>query len=272
MLPSEEYIEQAHFFHLLGERILSNTPMQEVIQAARMEILATTQLPMAVDFLLDELRHTGVIGSAMQRLAHYFAAFQTYVVQEAEHERGRFDLRIALTILEREAKYRAEQASPSGLFLFQFETLCRNRLRYDQGLAAMADDPAYDESWKSWILTVRRQVGIVELADMIFVRSDYFEPRDASVRAEFPALFGEREGKIAKANRKRDPLYLFSALQRHLHYPAVPRPTPVDDAPELVPQLMRRVERLETRLKMMEEEQRHGSVDLSRFFESGPPS
>ena len=39
-----------------------------------------------------------------------------------------------------------------------------------------------------------------------------------------PTLFGEKEGKIARANRGRDPLYLFSALQRQLGYPEVPRP------------------------------------------------
>ena len=37
-------------------------------------------------------------------------------------------------------------------------------------------------------------------------------------------LFGEKEGRIAMANRRKDPLYLFSALQRHLGYPSVPRP------------------------------------------------
>ena len=36
---------------------------------------------------------------------------------------------------------------------------------------------------------------------------------------EKPMLFGEKEGKIAWANRKKDPLYLFAALQRHLGYP-----------------------------------------------------
>ena len=44
-----------------------------------------------------------------------------------------------------------------------------------------------------------------------------------------PALFGEKEGKIAKANRGRDPLYLFAALQRQLGYPEVPRPRPRPD-------------------------------------------
>ena len=51
-----------------------------------------------------------------------------------------------------------------------------------------------------------------------------------------------------------------------------PRVKPVDDTPQLIPQLMRRVERLETRLKMMEEEQRSGAIDLTKFYQKPPPS
>ena len=47
---------------------------------------------------------------------------------------------------------------------------------------------------------------------------------------KLPILFGEKEGKIARANRGRDPLYLFSALQRQLGYPEVPRPRRPDEA------------------------------------------
>ena len=82
-----------------------------------------------------------------------------------------------------------------------------------------------------------------------------------------PVLFGEKEGRIALANRAKDPLFLFAALQRHLGYPQVPRPKPVDETPALIPQLMRRVERLETRTKLLEEEQR-GGIDITRFYNS----
>ena len=71
-------------------------------------------------------------------------------------------------------------------------------------------------------------------------------------------LFGEGEGRIALANRGKDPLLLFSALHRHLGYPEVPRPPKPDESPQLVPQLMRRVERLEARLKLVEEEMKGG--------------
>jgi hypothetical protein len=84
-------------------------------------------------------------------------------------------------------------------------------------------------------------------------------------------LFGEREGRIALANRRKDPLFLFSSLQRQLGYPAVPRPKPADKEQALLPQLARRLEQLEMRLKILEEEQR-GGIDLSQFYERPPGS
>lgn len=272
MLEREEYVEQAYLFRVLSERLPQNMPLQDLLRLSRDELLATTRLPMALDFLRTELEHSGGIHSGMARLGHYFTAFQTYVVREAENERGRFDLRIALEILRAEAGYRAEGISRQGLFLFQFETLCRNRLRYDPGLDAVAADPAYDEAWREWIQTVRRQVGLIDFASLLYARSEYQQQRLAlrgeEVPPDKPILFGQKEGKIAFANRGKDPLFLFAALQRHLNYPAVPRPKPVDDSQQLIPQLLRRLERMEARLKLLEDEQRQG-IDLARFFE--PP-
>ena len=74
---------------------------------------------------------------AMQQLRHYFSPFQTYLMSEAESDRGRFDIRVAIEILQREAEYRAKTPSRQGLFMYEFEALCRNRLTYDQGLAAI---------------------------------------------------------------------------------------------------------------------------------------
>ena len=106
-LGREEYVEQAHFFRALAERLEVNVPAQEVLASVREEVLATTKLPIAIDFLLGELRHEGVLGPAMSLLPHYFTPFQAFVVQESENERLRFDLRIGLEILRREATYRA---------------------------------------------------------------------------------------------------------------------------------------------------------------------
>jgi hypothetical protein len=271
-LPREEYVEQAHFFTVLAERMAENDPAQEILDAVREEVLATTKLPMAIDFLLSELRHQGTFAPGMRKLSHYFTPFQCYVMSEAENDRRRFDLRIGLLILAREAMYRAaEHVTRQGLFVFQFEALCRNRLSYDHGLDAMSKDPSYDTTWSEWILTVRRQIGLVELADLIYVRSDFYKLQqersgveNAHEAVDF-TLFGLQEGRIAWANRKKDPLLLFAALHRHLDYPEVPRSERVDPEERLLPSLARRVEQLEARLRLLEEEQR-GGIDLTRFY------
>lgn len=273
MLDREEYIEQAYFFRALVERLKESIPMQEMLGSVREEILVTTKLPMAIDFLLTELKHSGTFAPAMRRLGHYFTPFQTYVIGEAENERGRFDLRVALEVLRREAEYRAGEPTPQAMFLYQFEALCRNRLGYDRGLSAIAGDPIFDDPWRRWILTIRYQVGTIDLADLIYVRSAHYQTRKAlsdGGRAEpdRPVLFGEREGRIALANRHKDPLLLFAALHRQLDYPAVPMPEPIDAQAQLLPQLLRRVEHLEQRLKLVEEEQKEG-IDLTQFYE--PP-
>src|SRR5215470_15479353 len=155
-LGREEYVEQAHFFRSLAERLEVNVPAQEVLQSVREEVLATTKLPLAIDFLLGELRHEGVLGPAMNLLPHYFTPFQAYIIQESENERLRFDLRVGLEILRREAEYRANSPTRQGIFLYEFEAICRNRLGYDRGLEAVALDPAFDDAWRDWIRKVRR--------------------------------------------------------------------------------------------------------------------
>jgi hypothetical protein len=273
MLDHEEYVEQAHFFGTLRERLKEKHPMQDTLGLLREEILSTTKLPLAIDFLGSELRHTGMFSPAMARLAHYFTPFQTYVISEAENDEGRFDLTVALEVLEREAAYRAKGATATSLFLYEFEVLCRNRLSYERGLDAIAADPIFDDDWREWINTVRRQIGIVEFADLLYVRSESYrlEQRRQGISAahekadEKPVLFGDREGRIARASRQKDPLLLFSALHRQLGYPPVPRPKRADESAQILPQLLRRVNRLESRLKMLEEEER-GGIDLERFY------
>ncbi len=189
-LGREEYIEQAHFFRVLGERLEANVPAQEVLASVREEVLATTKLPLAIDFLLGELRHEGVLGPAMSLLPHYFTPFQAFIVEESENERLRFDLRVGLEILRREAEYRANAPSHQGLFLYQFEVLCRNRLGYDRGLEAVAGDPAFDGVWRDWIRKLRRQIGMVDIADVIYVHSEYYWQRAGRPRAGTPRLAG----------------------------------------------------------------------------------
>jgi hypothetical protein len=262
-LDREEYVEQAYFFQTLRERMQQDMSTQDLLDALRQEVLATTMLPFALDFMAGELRLTGGFATAMARLPHYFTPFQSYVVGEAEKAEGRFDFRVALEVLQREAEYRGKGASPQGIFLYQFEAVCRNRLGYDRGLDAIAGDGFFDENWREWILAVRRQIGLIELADMIYVRSELY--RKTRKKSQKPILFGEKEGRIALANRRKDPLYLFSALQRHLGYPSVPRPQPEDSHRYLLPALQRRVDRLETRFQLLEEELR-GGINLARFY------
>lgn len=272
MLPREEYVEQSYFFQILLDRIGQSIPLQDLMEQTKFELLATTKLPMAIDLMLAELKHHGRMGSGMQMLSHYFVPFQTFLVTEAESDHGKFDYRTALKILCSESKYRSQDSlCPQGLFFFQFEAISRNRLNYDRGLLAASLDPVYDQHWKDWILGVRRQLGLIDLAEMIYVRSQFYQDkRSRYADAEIAAaqLFGRAEGRIAHANRRKDPLFLFAAMQRHLGYPTVPRLEPVDPLPELVPQLLRRVERLESRIKLLEEEEQ-GGIDLTKFYETG---
>jgi hypothetical protein len=272
-LGVEEYIEQAHFFGMLAERLAENAPAQEVLASAREEVLATTKLPMAIDFLLSELRHAGVMATAMAKLSHYFTPLQAYIIGEGENERGRFDLRIGLDILAREAQYRSgtyvgskRLPTVQGLFLYQFEVLCRNRLGYDKGLTAVAGDTSYPREWKTWILAIRHQVGIIDIADLIYVQSEHAAKRGGASAAP---LFGDQEGRIALANRKKDPLYLFNSMHRQLGYPEPPRTHRASQDDNPIPAMARRMEQLEKRLKLLEEEQR-GGLDLTKFYAKPP--
>jgi hypothetical protein len=272
MLDREEYIEQAHFFTALAQRSEHGASTQDLLASVREEILSTTKLPMAIDFLAGELKLTGVFSSAMSKLGHYFTPFQTFVIGEAECDSGRFDMLMAVQILAREAGYRAEGATPQGIFLYEFESLARNRLGYDRGLEAIAADTIFDDTWRQWIRVVRHQVGLVDFADLIYVRSAHYArrrdvapPAESGAASDRAVLFGDGEGRIALANRGKDPFFLFNALHRHLGYPEVPRPPKADESPQALPQLMRRVERLEARLKLAEEELK-GGIDLTRFY------
>ncbi|MEE2642865.1 MAG: hypothetical protein VX768_19715 [Planctomycetota bacterium] len=272
LLPVEEYVEQAFLFKTLADRLKHGDPIQELLLQIREEILATTKLPLAIDFIHAELNHSGLMSSAMSKIPHYFNPFQVYLVSQAERDSGRFDLRTALAILEKDATGKAENRSRAATFFFEFETLCRNALQYDYGLSAIAYDPVFDESWKGWILEMRRKIGTVSLADLVFIHSEYYaikQSRDGHDSFEIadPILFGEKEGKIALANRRKEDLYFFSALQRQLKYPPVPRVKKVESAVEMVPRMQRQMERLEVRVKLLEDEQREKGIDLSRFYE-----
>ncbi len=269
-LPREEYIEQAYMFRSLGHRLNSNDPVQLLLAHTKEEILATTKLPMAIGFLLAELNHCGSMATAMTRMSHYFAPFQTFLIAQCESERGRMDMNMATKLLESEANYRAEDAPAEGLFFFQFEILCRNRLSYDEGLRAMSEDVFYDNQWRQWLLGIRQKLGIVDLSDLIYIHSDFYRQKliqqGEAEPPHHPFLFDEKVGRIALANRRKEPIYFFSALQRHLDYPSVPRVQPRDESLNPLPKLLNAVERLEIRVKLLEEEQRASGIDLAQFM------
>lgn len=291
-LDRSEYVEQAYLFDLLRERIVERVPMQELLEQLQHELLATTRLPMAIDFLLTELKHSGLMAPAMARLDHYFHPFQTYLITEAENETGKFGIETALQILYGDAKFRTDsmdtptqrhesrepnvsgdpESMPQAVFFFQFEVLCRNRLNYDRGLTAMSGDPVFNSDFSKWLLNLRAQIGLVDLADLLFLASAEYRSqllaKSISTEDKGPILFGTKEGRIALANRRKEPLYLFGAMQRHLGYPAVPRPKPVDDTIDVIPAMARRLERLEQRIQLMEEERRQ-TLDISKFYASG---
>jgi hypothetical protein len=269
VLEREEYIEQAYFFNSFRERLVDGLPAQEILSRIGEELLSTTKLPLAVSFLHAEIKGSGLMAPAMARIGHYFTAFQTHVISQAEIALSRFSMEQALLILEREAKFKSQSPSLAGLFIFQFESLSRNRLGYTRGLAAMAEDPFYSEDWSDYILTLRARLGDVDFADLIFVRSAYFvqerQKQSPDFEPKYPTLFGEKEGKIARANRGRDPMYLFSALQRQLGYPEVPRPRRPDELEARVLLLEQKIAQLENRIKLAESELGQ-DVDLSQVM------
>ena len=264
----DECIEQAYFFRTFRERFSENVPAQDILFRIDEEILSTTKLPMAIQFLATELKHAGLISSGFEKLSHYFTPYQAFVMRAAEKEGMKFDMTAALLVLEREATYKANTPSESGLFVYQFEAICRNRLGYDDGLDAVGGDPFYPPDWKAYAQLVRRQVGIIDFADLVYLRSHLYVNeqlrKDSEYVPSLPPLFGEKEGKIAKASRGREPLFLFNALQRQLGYPEVPRPKPKDDLNSQFAAMNVRMREQDARIRMLEAETR-GTFDPTEF-------
>ena len=267
VLSEEEYVEQAYLFKSLMERISADEPIQELLGYLREEILATTKLPMAIDYLLAEVKQLGTMATAMKRITHYFTPFQSFLIATAEDDSAQLAMKSALHLLYHDAELRGKKADPVTMFFYQFETLCRHRLDYDYGLQSIAVDPIYDETWQRWILDIRFKLGTIDMADLVYIHSEHYMNRKRDdEEAPDPILFGEKEGRIALANRTKETHYLFLALQRQLGYPPVPLPARVDPADELIPKLKRMVERLDVRMKLLEDEQRNQGIDLTRFY------
>lgn len=271
LLDREEYIEQAYLFRVYRERLDENLAAQDILTSIGEEVLATSKLPLAIDFLKGEILLNGRISDGMARIPHYFTPFQTFVMSKAEDDKARFDIRIALQMLEREAEYLAGTPTQAGLFVYQFECIARNRLGYDGGMTAMSRDPFYSSEWSGWILKVRLRLGTTDFADLIFYRSEHFvndrrrRTGNPDYNPSYPIFFGVQEGRIARANRGKDPLFMFAALQRQLGFPSVPRAKAKPAEPIFHPALEERLQRIEKRLQIFESE-RKGDFDVSEYF------
>lgn len=269
-LDREEYIEQVYFFRNYRERLEDSIPSQVILATIYEEILATTKLPMAIDFLKGELLLTGRISDGMEKLSHYFTPFQTFILKNAEDDKSKFDQKTGLMILEREAEYRSETPSCAGLFIYQFECISRNRLGYHAGLEAISQDTLYDDDWSTWIRKLKIQLGAVDFSDLLYLRSQHFVdeqrrlPGKEQFTPKYPTLFSKQDGRIAKANHNRDPLYMFAALQRQLGYPKVPRVLPQTGKSLFHPALEARLHKIEMRVQLMDAELK-GSLDLNKL-------
>ena len=264
----DECIEQAYFYRVFRDRLSANMPAQNVLARLPEELLSSTRLPTAVQFLATEMRHSGLLSNGYARLAHYFTPFQAFVVRQAERDNHKFTMGEALLVLEREATYKAGRPTHAGLFVYQFEAIARNRLGYDEGLAAIEKDPFYPKAWADYADMVRRQVGVIDFADLVYLRSEAYVAYKRRTEPDYvpsvPPLFGEKDGKIAAASRGRDPLFLFAALQRQLDYPEVPRPRPRDDLSSKLLTIEAKFREMEARMRMLESEVR-GTFDPTQF-------
>jgi hypothetical protein len=268
ILDREEYVEQAYFFRVFRERVADQQAAQDVLVRIHEEILSSTRLPYAIQFLASEMKHSGLLANGFSKLPHYFTPFQAYVIKQAEDETSRFPMPTALVVLEREAAFKSGPLTKAGLFVYQVEAIARNRLGYMDGFTAMAADPHYDTPWRDFIDTVRKQIGVIDFGDIVFLRSELYVQEQRRTRPDYeppvPVIFGEKEGKIARASRGRDPLYLFAALQRQLGYPEVPKYNLRNEQTTKMEIVMTKLRELEMRIKLAEGELR-GSVDLSQF-------
>jgi hypothetical protein len=200
VLDREEYVEQAYLFRTVRERLGENLPVQDILLAAHDELLTTTRLPFAVQFLVTELKHSGLVGNGFAKLPHYFTPFQAFLVTQGETSGQKFDMRTAFLVLEREAAYKAAGVTPAGLFVYQFETVARNRLGYNAALDAMGLDPHYDPVWKDFVTFVRRQMGVLDLGQLVYLRSEQYvadvRRTEPHYEPPVPPVFGVKEGKI----------------------------------------------------------------------------
>ena len=238
----------------------------------------TTKLPLAIDFLRTEVLHGGRLNPAMAKIGHYFTPFQTFVV--AAGRVGQVEVRHGDRAVNPRADggvpgagafaggavhlpVRVRGAEPAGLRRRPAGRRRRPLFRTPRGGPG---SPAWRGRWgrrtsPTWSISAATS------SSRAAAGPNTTPTGGPATRCCSTA----RLGRIARANRGKDPLYMFAALQRQLGYPRVPKPAaPADD--KLPPAQEARLARLEKRLQLLEAEQRGTGIDLHEFHAPRPES
>ena len=142
------YVEQAYFFRTFLKRMADNMPAQEVLESLHQELLSSTRMPMAIQFLATEIKHSGLLATGLERLPHYFTKFQAFSSPEAEDEGRRI---IMPTARSSSSRRRRNQANPDRPGCSSTSSKHSSEPpRYLDGIIAMEDDPLYDADWTEY--------------------------------------------------------------------------------------------------------------------------
>ena len=146
----------------------------------------------------------------MSRLSHYFLLIRPLSFNRLKMIAVDSTCKLPwLSCNRRQISYRIRRPRS-----FSINSRRLRRLPFDR-TSAMAKDPIFDPDWSEWIYIVRRQVGIVDLADLIFGERSLFRAVSATWPKVMRSLATKRADRWAIGT---NPLLLFAALQRHLGY------------------------------------------------------
>ena len=270
VLDRDEYVEQAYFFRVFRERLADNLPAQDILTRVHEELLSSTRLPYAVQFLVAELKHSGLLANGFCETAALLHSVPG-VRRSGRPRTRRSGFRCRRPCSSWNARRSSRPRSPTkpGLFIYQFETIARNRLGYLDGTAAVAADPIYDADWRAFIGGLPRQVGDIDFADLVYLRSELYRAgaaaRESVLRAVAAAAVRREGGEDRQGEPQPRPAV---SLRR------APATTRVSRSATLLrsattarskwEKLETKLRELETRLKLAEGELR-GNVDLSQF-------
>ena len=137
-LDHDEYVEQAHFFRTLGERLPQNMPLQDLLLSCR----TRSWRPRSCLRVGVSARRAETFRRDRRGDGEAAALFHARSRPTSCRRRKTSEVVLTCGWLSNccacEAEYLARGATRQGMFMYQFECLCRNRLRYERGLDAMA--------------------------------------------------------------------------------------------------------------------------------------